>query len=1052
MKFSIVYKFALSFVLLVLISTSVVGALFYARSTDLLVERALDEIAGKVQEAGNMLKRIISVHDEDVLFLSNTPPIQGLLRAKSSAGYDVYDKASEEQWLSRLGAIFTSHLQRKSNYLTIRFIDKDGRELVHVRREGDEIVNLGADQLQNKAKRVYVRETLKLAAGSVYVSEINLNREFGVVTEPYQEVLRSATPIYDEQTGELAGLIAITAEIGSELRTIQNLIRDTSSNEIYITNDHGGFLLHSDKDKIYGFDLGNRYRIQEEIPPLAKLFLPDNHDRQMILMPDDTDGQQVVNFTKVAFDSNNPARFIAVVITQNYESIVVEQSRVLDEVMILSSLLALLGALLGALLSIRLTRPIARITQVMDDYTHQRKATVKMPVKMNDEIGVLAQSYEVLINQVEDAQAKLEDMNDNLGNIVTERTHDLELSEQRQRSIVENMIDGLITIDDKGIVLSMNPAAVTIFGYQQKEVLGNNINILMPEPYHSEHDGYMQHYQQTGEKKIIGVDREVEGQRKDGSCFPMELAVSEIIINGQKSYTGQVRDITERKLVDKMKTEFISTVSHELRTPLTSIRGSLGLITGGAVGELPEQAKDLLRIAGNNTERLLLLINDILDIQKIESGEMVFNFQTVELMTIIEQAVEDNAAYGDQHGVKFKIANDLSGARVYVDKDRLMQVMANLLSNAAKFSPENETVEISVARHHGDTLRISVTDHGSGIPEKFQPKLFERFTQSDSSDTRQKGGTGLGLSITKVIVEKHGGRIDFVSREGIGATFYIELPEIVGELPKYGDEAFRDLSVEEHCPCILIVEDDPDVAALMQRMLAEDGYNSDVAYDADEARQRLNEKAGQYKAITLDLVLPGEDGISLLEDLRRKAATHDIPVVVVSVKADEAKRTLNGGAVGVIDWLKKPIDQQRLISAVKQAAKPGRLPRVLHVEDEDDVSQVVSVMLGDSCDLTRTINLAESKEILDSETFDLVLLDVRLPDGSGLDLLETIEQSPKPAQVVIFSAYDVSQEYADKVSAVLVKSKTDNFKLTRVINSLLGNNADDSDAGNIDNT
>ena len=611
--------------------------------------------------------------------------------------------------------------------------------------------------------------------------------------------------------------------------------------------------------------------------------------------------------------------------------------------------------------------------------------------------------------------------------LVDMRTAELEASEIHQRAILETIADAIVTVDDGGRIVSFNPAAEKDFGYTVDEIVGENVSILLSENEDMVEQGNTDNTSLNA-LGIINQTRELYGCRKDSSIFPLELTVTAMEFSSERGFVAVLRDITERQRVDKMKTEFISTVSHELRTPLTSIRGSLGLICGGAVGELSEKAGMLLNIASNNTERLLLLINDILDIQKIESGRMSFKFQNLELMPFIEQALQDNAAYGEQYKVKFVIVKELDDALVYADKDRLMQVMANLLSNAAKFSPEGAEVEVSVTQQYDDVLRISITDHGAGVPEEFQSKLFDKFTQSDASDTRQIGGTGLGLSISKIIVEKHGGSIDFDSHEGVGTTFYMDLPKLIMVRNDHVTPACKN-----NAPCVLVVEDDRDVAALMERMLADAGYNSVIANDATEAREILQQNPKGYNAITLDLLLPGEDGISLLDDLRQDAATHDIPVVVVSVEADEAKRDLSGGAVGVIDWLSKPIDQDRLINAVKQAAEHGQLPRVLHVEDEVDVHKVVNVMLHDHCDLTWTDTFADSKEKLEREEFDLVLLDVDLPDGSGLDLLSVIERCEKQPRVVIFSAYDVDDEYADKVSAVLVKSKTDNARLTEVI-------------------
>lgn len=352
-------------------------------------------------------------------------------------------------------------------------------------------------------------------------------------------------------------------------------------------------------------------------------------------------------------------------------------------------------------------------------------------------------------------------------------------SESRIRAVVDNVVDGIITIDDKGAIERFNPAAEQIFGYLSEEVTGRNVKMLMPEPYRGEHDDYLTNYKRTGEAKIIGSIREVEGRRSDGGTFPMDLAVSEMFLGGKRMFTGIVRDITERKKVDRMKNEFISTVSHELRTPLTSIMGSLGLIRGGATGDIPDQASSLLDIAHNNADRLVRLINDILDIEKIEYGQMDFNIAPVKVAAAIRGAIESNLSYAEQCHVRL-VSEDATDnqaweAKVAADPDRLAQVFANLISNAAKFSPEGGEVILS-AVSTDDGVRISITDSGPGIPEEFKRRIFQKFAQADSSDTRAKGGTGLGLSICKAILDRLGGTIGFKTKEGKGTTFYFELP------------------------------------------------------------------------------------------------------------------------------------------------------------------------------------------------------------------------------------------------------------------------------------
>ena len=242
-----------------------------------------------------------------------------------------------------------------------------------------------------------------------------------------------------------------------------------------------------------------------------------------------------------------------------------------------------------------------------------------------------------------------------------------------------------------------------------------------------------------------------------------------------RAFVAVVRDITERRKVERMKNEFISTVSHELRTPVTSIRGSLGLLAGGVVGKLPAKARQLVEIANDNSERLIHLINDILDIETMESGKMRFSFRSCSLPALLNAALVSNQGYGEQFGVRFRLEHDVPEVDVWADPDRIAQVMSNLLSNAAKFSAAGSTVEVG-ATGRGNTIRISVTDHGSGVPEQFHDKIFGKFTQADGSDRRRIGGSGLGLSIAKLIVEQHGGAIGFDSITGQGTTFYFDLP------------------------------------------------------------------------------------------------------------------------------------------------------------------------------------------------------------------------------------------------------------------------------------
>lgn len=344
-------------------------------------------------------------------------------------------------------------------------------------------------------------------------------------------------------------------------------------------------------------------------------------------------------------------------------------------------------------------------------------------------------------------------------------------SEHHIRTIIDAVNDGIVTLSSDGTVETVNKAACKMFGRAPREITGHNLEILIADE--EELRPFL-----TGEitaaRGIIGA--EITGRRRNGTTFPVEVSLTAMRFDQEMKYVATLRDITERKKIDRLKNEFVSTVSHELRTPLTSINGALGLIDGGLAGNIPEKARELIDIARRNGDRLVRLINDILDIEKIESGETEIDFQPLQIMDAIERAVRANVGFAAQFGVELQITGSLPGIEVYAGRDQFMQILTNLISNAAKFSPHGGTVELAVVRA-GTNVRISVTDHGEGISAEFQPRVFGKFSQADSSNTRKAGGTGLGLNICKALVEMHGGHIDFATEAGKGTTFYFDLPE-----------------------------------------------------------------------------------------------------------------------------------------------------------------------------------------------------------------------------------------------------------------------------------
>ena len=361
---------------------------------------------------------------------------------------------------------------------------------------------------------------------------------------------------------------------------------------------------------------------------------------------------------------------------------------------------------------------------------------------------------------------------------VDQRTARLQESEQKYRSIFEASKVGLALCKMDGTLVECNQAYLDLIGYTEAEALELTYWDLTPRSFEAEEARQLQSIEETGgygpyEKHYI---------RKDGSQVPVMLNGTKLKgADGDDYIWSIIQDITERTLLDRSKTEFISTVSHELRTPLTSIKGSLSLLVGGVVSGLPEKAMDLVEIAHNNADQLITLVSDILDLEKLQSGRMEFHFEDIDLGELIAEGVKANHGYSQEYGVAFQLSDPLPEITVRADKIRITQVLTNLLSNAAKFSRKGEAVGVSISTYNG-VAQVSVSDHGPGIAEEFRDRIFERFAQEDASDQRAKGGTGLGLSICKTIVEKHGGEVSFETESGAGSTFHFTMP-ISGPVP-----------------------------------------------------------------------------------------------------------------------------------------------------------------------------------------------------------------------------------------------------------------------------
>jgi len=424
-------------------------------------------------------------------------------------------------------------------------------------------------------------------------------------------------------------------------------------------------------------------------------------------------------------------------------------------------------------------KPLANLQQAITNI-EKGDFTSELPdLNRHDEIGKLTRAFNLMQNSLMHSQLALES---SLQTVTESKT--------RYKSVIDNIIDGIVIINSRGIILSCNIKALEIFGYQEKELINHRVNMLMPDSDSNAHDSYMKNYKTTGEARIIGTGRELVGMRKDGSTFPIDLGINEIKVKEESQFVGIIRDITERKKIEqtlitsrekaeaasKAKSEFLAMMSHELRTPLNGVIGMAQLMRDG---RLDSEQLEHLDIINDSSHALLAIIDDILDLTKMESGYLKIKPEIFNLEELIEAIQTLLSPQAKDKGLSLSAGLTSDCPRLVIgDAGRIRQVLLNLLGNAIKFTKEGSVIlnlECDSLEEGLATLTISIADSGIGISDEDQKRLFQLFTQIDSSSTRKYSGTGLGLAISKQLVNQMGGRITLQSTPGKGSTFYVTL-------------------------------------------------------------------------------------------------------------------------------------------------------------------------------------------------------------------------------------------------------------------------------------
>jgi PAS domain S-box-containing protein len=516
-------------------------------------------------------------------------------------------------------------------------------------------------------------------------------------------------------------------------------------------------------------------------------------------------------------------------------------------------------------------------------------------------------------------------------------------SQAKNKAVVDHIVDGIITIDEKGTIESFNPAAERLFGYKPEEVTGQNVKMLMPEPYCSEHDQYLQNYRETGVSKIIGIGREVVGLRKDGSTFPLDLGISEMYVGETRLFSGIVRDITERKeqereiilavgesdrakeeatkakeaaeSANRAKSAFLANMSHEIRTPMNAILGYAQIMRrDSTLAENQQEAVATIEKSGNH---LLSLINDILDISKIEAGHMGLHLGDFDLNELVQGLGVMFRYRCEQKGLNFHLEG-LNGNpfSLHGDEGKLRQILINLLGNAVKFTDGGEVV-LEVKFEAQDRYQFSVTDTGKGIPREAQGKIFEPFQQAEEGV--EKGGTGLGLAIARKQIEMMGGKLEIESEEGRGSRFFftLDLPPATTEVQarsKRGERKITGLAPGFSVKA-MVVDDKKINRDVLSLLLKDIGVQVMEAENGKETLDKLD--SFDPDILFMDMRMPVMGGKEAVGEIIKRYGKDRFKMVSITASAFEHQRK-EYLDIGCHDFIAKPFRVEQIFECLSQ--------------------------------------------------------------------------------------------------------------------------------------
>ncbi len=1017
MKIKISTKVAFGTFIIAGFGVIIFAFLSFNQVTDYFKQNLLNSLSAQLESDELEIKNAIKNVKDDITILSKEEAIKGIIRAnKNEYHYDAHSNLTLENWKARLKRVFLGIFRQNSAYFKIRLIgvNNGGKEIISVSKRGDEIYFEKESELQQKAHRYYYKDTISLKKDEIYISKIDINRERGNIVFPIKPTIRFAIPLYDDN--KIFGMIIINTNIHKLFGL--NKTKHINGRELYLTNSNGYYLYHRDIDKTFGFEFGKDYKLK------YKFKVDDIFSKDINKLAFYTKNKLAFNAKKIYLTKD---KFIILASSSTNIFLQEQSSEYKKQMAIYIFIITILVTLASMLLTRYLTSPIVILTNKAKKLKINSDEYISFDgTKTNDEIGELSDSLESMLVNLINSKKEIAKFASSLEEQVDEQTKELR---ERQTKLEETNAE---------------------MEEQQQQLEEANAEMEEQQQQLEETNAQMEEQQQYLEE----ANAKMEEQQ-------LQLTTTADKLN-EKNQT-LTKSQKELQASNEYKSEFLANMSHELRTPLNSIILLSKMLSKNKQEHLDEKEVKKIEVINHSGNELLRLINDILDLSKVEAGKMSLNLSEIDTTILLQQFQDMFEHTAIDKGLELIIKDELNTTFIN-DEDKLSQIIRNLLSNAFKFT-KNGYIELGIidSGEEDRPIQIYVKDSGIGIPEKKQKLIFEAFSQADGSTSREYGGTGLGLSITKEFAKLMKSYVKLESIENEGSTFSILLPKSAGKLsqklikerkPEYKIDKIvidkidkneiiddrENISVSDGV--MLIIEDDINFIEILKHKINNINLKALIATSGNEGL----ELAKKYKVdgVLLDLGLPDMSGVEILRELKQDIKTKHIPVHIISAE-DKDNLPQKLGAVG---FIQKPAKEEDIDDAIKKLYEThNKKPKhILIVEDDKNQQDAMIGLIEDeesSIELKAVDSAKIAIEELKKGFYDIVIIDLGLSSGSGYEICDYMKKNNIETPIIIYTGRDLSEDEANKLriytDSIILKTANSDERLLEDIELFLHN-------------